>query len=990
METGQSKNRLLLVDGDPKSLRVLDVSLKKAGFDVATATSGREAITLLERSQPDLIISDTDLDEMDGFDLCSQIKARPEWSKIPFLFVSGRKSIEDKIRGLELGVDDYLTKPIYIKEIGIRVRTALQRAERERMESRREGRTRFAGDLSDVGVIDLVQTIELNRKSGIIHIVNRDTRRGSIFFRDGKVIDAEVSRLSGANAMYRLFSWSEGQFAVEFKQIRRHDVIDTPMAPLLMEGMRRLDESAHLLEKLPSPQSVLEVDCRALAEELAELPDEVNSVLRLCDGTRTLQEVVEDSDHPDLEALTFINKLIAGQVIFAREAPDRGGESEPGERLAHWLSEGGAEDGAAAEDTSASSEFAASQLQASEGDVIPSRTPAPRDVSERPSIFEDKNAAEDDEHHETSPPATAEIPRPTLPGFYTPTSEPELKSLEMTQEKVLSEEIPPVPEPVLSAEESLGALLPPTADTSTSGSNEFAPASDTLRGVPIDALFPDQETKPVGPPDVTQPTAIPEIREVQETRNTKPLGLAERLLSEDSAIRASAMHEAIEDEGGKVDGPQATDRNTREYGNPLAEAAAALVQEVVSSSHEIKKETLAPEKPERPTKEVDWGAWPTTGAAATSAKIAEPGANQDQPVKESESAVPADSSEVLAKASVSAEASDPSTAPHLPIGQSEASEFSDSPRSSTPSPPDMALSTHGGPLPAEPPPPPAEEPPQGIKGEPKAEAAVTPEPAPATEVASPANSDPTPNSKSSAKASVSTVQSVSAPARPTPRPKVTVGRSARKTSQARRLWFMASAAFAIGVVGWLVFGKWMTPTGVPQNDAKSVVVETAPAPALEPSRSVEPTKPTTIPPQATPSPTARLPKESPRPGLLLSSSGTTDLRRKCLDVNSDGKGKAKAVSNACKPALEADPKDVEVMVILARAEIDRGRLTEARNLAKKALATDPQRLDAYVFLGTAEQEAGRIEEARTAYKKYLDLAPEGPYARELRAILNNL
>jgi CheY-like chemotaxis protein len=383
MDTAQSKNRLLLVDGDPKSLRVLDVSLKKAGFEVTTATSGREALTLLEASQPDLIISDTDLDEMDGFELCSQIKARPEWAKIPFIFVSGRKSIEDKIRGLELGVDDYLTKPIYIKEIGIRVRTALQRAERERMESRREGRTRFAGDLSDVGVVDLVQTIELNRKSGIIHIVNRDTRRGSIFFRDGKVIDAEVGRLSGANAIYRLFSWSEGQFAVEFKQIRRHDVIDTPMAPLLMEGMRRLDESTRLLDKLPSTSSVLEVDCRALAEELAELPDEVNSVLRLCDGTRTLQEVVEDSDHPDLEALTFINKLFASQIIFAREAPDRGGESEPGERLAHWLSEGGAEDGAAAEDATASSEFAAAQILAPDGEVIPERTPVPTGAAAR-------------------------------------------------------------------------------------------------------------------------------------------------------------------------------------------------------------------------------------------------------------------------------------------------------------------------------------------------------------------------------------------------------------------------------------------------------------------------------------------------------------------------------------------------------------------------------------------------------------------------------
>jgi Flp pilus assembly protein TadD len=78
------------------------------------------------------------------------------------------------------------------------------------------------------------------------------------------------------------------------------------------------------------------------------------------------------------------------------------------------------------------------------------------------------------------------------------------------------------------------------------------------------------------------------------------------------------------------------------------------------------------------------------------------------------------------------------------------------------------------------------------------------------------------------------------------------------------------------------------------------------------------------------------------------------------------------------------------MVILARAEIDRGHLGEARSLARKALATDPQRFDAYVFLGTAEQEAGRIDEARAAYKKYLELAPEGPFARELRAILNNL
>ena len=77
-------------------------------------------------------------------------------------------------------------------------------------------------------------------------------------------------------------------------------------------------------------------------------------------------------------------------------------------------------------------------------------------------------------------------------------------------------------------------------------------------------------------------------------------------------------------------------------------------------------------------------------------------------------------------------------------------------------------------------------------------------------------------------------------------------------------------------------------------------------------------------------------------------------------------------------------------MILARAELDRGHLGEAKSLAKKALALDPNRFEAYIYLGNAEQEAGRIEEARAAYKKYLELAPSGPFARELRAILSNL
>src|SRR5512147_2557638 len=102
-ETRVAKPSLLLVDGDAKSLRVLEVSLKKAGFIVTTAENGADALAKVETAMPDLILSDTRMPEMDGFEFCRRLKQNPEWGPIPFIFLTGQKSIEDKIKGLELG-----------------------------------------------------------------------------------------------------------------------------------------------------------------------------------------------------------------------------------------------------------------------------------------------------------------------------------------------------------------------------------------------------------------------------------------------------------------------------------------------------------------------------------------------------------------------------------------------------------------------------------------------------------------------------------------------------------------------------------------------------------------------------------------------------------------------------------------------------------------------------------------------------------------------
>jgi len=311
----------------------MEVSLKKAGFSVTTAADGKDALEKIQISLPDLVLSDTRLSELDGFELCRRLKADERLRHIPFVFLTSQKAVEFKVRGLEMGGEDYLTKPIYIKEIVTRARMILQKAEKERFE-RRETRGGFTGSLSDLGVVDLVQTFEVGRKTGSVRLDGE--RSGTIYFRDGRVIDAELGRLAGENAFYRMLNTFEGNFEVQFVPVERQERIEVSTQGLLLEGMRRLDEWGRMLEQLPPLETVFEIDYRQLADRLSEIPDEVNGLLRLFDGRRTLARVVDDSDFEDLAALGIVSKLyFEGLVREAGGTPPFGARES--RMLGAWL-----------------------------------------------------------------------------------------------------------------------------------------------------------------------------------------------------------------------------------------------------------------------------------------------------------------------------------------------------------------------------------------------------------------------------------------------------------------------------------------------------------------------------------------------------------------------------------------------------------------------------------------------------------------------------
>ena len=131
---------VLAVDDEPRYLRVISFNLEREGFRVTCATSGEEALALFERGDHDLVILDVMLPGLDGFEVCRRIR---EMSPRPIIMLTAKGAEEDKIKGLRLGADDYVTKPFSADELMARVDAVLRRAQPAQTRSP----TLTAGDL---------------------------------------------------------------------------------------------------------------------------------------------------------------------------------------------------------------------------------------------------------------------------------------------------------------------------------------------------------------------------------------------------------------------------------------------------------------------------------------------------------------------------------------------------------------------------------------------------------------------------------------------------------------------------------------------------------------------------------------------------------------------------------------------------------------------------------------------------------------------------
>ncbi|GAC1566640.1 MAG: response regulator transcription factor [Ktedonobacteraceae bacterium] len=140
------KTTILTADDDPQLLRLMTRNLQLEGYDVLSASDGQQALEQIESKMPDLVLLDVMMPRMDGFTVCQRVR---EFSSVPIIIVTARGQDQDKVRGLDLGADDYLTKPFSVDELLARVRAVLRRSQFSAKDNAQELQaTAITGDLT--------------------------------------------------------------------------------------------------------------------------------------------------------------------------------------------------------------------------------------------------------------------------------------------------------------------------------------------------------------------------------------------------------------------------------------------------------------------------------------------------------------------------------------------------------------------------------------------------------------------------------------------------------------------------------------------------------------------------------------------------------------------------------------------------------------------------------------------------------------------------
>lgn len=309
------RKRILIATGNFQEISSLRKSLVASGYRVKLADDGQSALVLCRKFKPHLICSELVLAKVDGHHLLRELKSQSATKLIPFVLLSHHRSVEERVHSMHLGADEYITKPFEVQEVVLRIEILLKEFEELQRHTTRASKG-FSGNLTEMNLVELIQILQISEKSANIKLQN-DSQAGRVYVQQGQVVDAKLPALPPKHALFRMFTWSEGNFIVELVETELVNTLNEPTEKLIRQGLEYRDKWDEIRKKLPSLSTLVEPGPKVPEESLSK---EQRLLLRMLNGKTRIVDLIEQSEMVDLKALKIVYKLMSeGTIVISSE-----------------------------------------------------------------------------------------------------------------------------------------------------------------------------------------------------------------------------------------------------------------------------------------------------------------------------------------------------------------------------------------------------------------------------------------------------------------------------------------------------------------------------------------------------------------------------------------------------------------------------------------------------------------------------------------------
>ena len=233
--------KVLIVEDNPMVLEML----RQALAPLATVTTAKESADALLKAiddPPDLIVADYSLPGMDGRQLFERLRSRTQTARSAMILAASKHDISEKLKVMEDRVEDFPEKPFFIKDATARIKRVIDKIALEKMARNVAADGHLRGSLEQMNVVDLLQSLELSRKTCALTLTSAD-QRCEMFFTEGQIQHAQHGHIAGDDAVYSVLSWETGNFEIDFNGRSSEHTTTKSTQGLLMEGLRLLDEA---------------------------------------------------------------------------------------------------------------------------------------------------------------------------------------------------------------------------------------------------------------------------------------------------------------------------------------------------------------------------------------------------------------------------------------------------------------------------------------------------------------------------------------------------------------------------------------------------------------------------------------------------------------------------------------------------------------------------------------------------------------------------